>query len=137
MDQEKVGRFNTEMAEAHLVEMRRQEEAANRKLLSLEWVVGLLGTGAFLMGMFAGTMAVTDAVWRAALIGWGVASLILGGSFALWIEQSAGYYECPECGERYVPTMKAVFLAPHFGRTRLMKCPKCGRRAYQKKVLTK
>lgn len=126
-----------EMAEAHLVEMRKQEEAANRKLLSLEWVVGFLGTGAFLMGMFAGTMAVTDAIWRVVLIGGGVAALIVGGGFALKIEQSAGYYECPECGERYVPTMKAVFFAPHFGRTRRMKCPRCGRRAYQKKVLTK
>ena len=33
--------------------------------------------------------------------------------------------------------MKAVFLAPHWGRNRYMKCPHCGKRGYHKKVLTK
>ena len=45
--------------------------------------------------------------------------------------------ECPNCGERYVPTFKAVFLAPHMGRTRQMKCPHCGNKGWHKKVLSK
>ena len=125
------------MAEEHLIEMRAQEEAANRRLLSLEWVIGVMGTLGFFMGMFAGSYAVTDPWWRAALYGVGTLMLLGGGQVALKLEQSVGYYECPECGERYVPTMWAVFIAPHFGRTRRMKCPKCGAKAYQKKVLTK
>ena len=28
-------------------------------------------------------------------------------------------------------------LAPHMGRTRYMKCPECGKRSWQKKVLSK
>jgi len=126
-----------DMAETHLIEMRKQEEAANRRLLSLEWVIGLMGTLGFFMGMFAGSYAVTDPWWRAALYVLGTLMLLAGGQVALKLEQSVGYYECPECGERYVPTMKAVFFAPHFGRTRRMKCPRCGAKAYQKKVLTK
>lgn len=126
-----------DMAEAHLIEMRAQEEATNRKLLSLEWVIGVMGTLGFLMGIFAGTYAVTDPWWRAGLYALGTVMLLTGGQVALKLEQSVGYYECPECGERYVPSMKAVFLAPHFGRTRRMKCPRCGKSAYQKKVLTK
>lgn len=51
--------------------------------------------------------------------------------------QLAGYYECKECGHRYVPTYKAVNLAPHMGRTRYMKCPKCNEKSWQKKVLNK
>lgn len=126
-----------DMAESHLIEMRAQEEAANRKLLSLEWVVGLMGTAGFFMGIFAASYAVTDARWRAALIAVGTAMLLTGAWVALKIEQSAGYYECPDCGARYVPTMRAVFFAPHFGRTRRMKCPQCDAKAFQKKVLTK
>ena len=51
------------------------------------------------------------------------------------IEQKAGYYECSECHHKYVPTYKNVLLAPHIGRTRKMKCPKCGKKSWQKKVL--
>ena len=46
-------------------------------------------------------------------------------------------YICPHCGERYVPAMRAVWFAPHIGRSRLMKCPRCGKRGYHRKVMTK
>lgn len=49
------------------------------------------------------------------------------------LEHDAGYYECPNCGKRYVPTMKAVVLASHKMRDRKMKCPYCNQRAYHKK----
>ena len=47
------------------------------------------------------------------------------------------YYECAECGHRYVPHYKNVFWAMHFGRTRYMKCPECGKRSWNKKVIRK
>ena len=128
---------NRETAEAHRAELRRQEEEANRRLLSVEWAVGALGVGGFFMGLLAGSLEAMDMPWRAAFIVGGAAMLFVGTYYALKIEQSAGYYECPMCGERYVPTMKAVFFAPHIGRTRWMKCPGCGRRAFQKKALTR
>ena len=53
------------------------------------------------------------------------------------IEQVAGYYECPECRYRYVPTFKSAFFAPHMGRTRKMTCPNCKKRSWQKKVIGK
>ena len=126
-----------DMAEAHLLELRQMEEAANRKLLALEWVVGLMATATFFLAIYAASFAVTDTAWRIALIAVGTVIFFTGATVALKIEQAAGYYECPRCGERYVPTMGAVFVAPHFGRTRWMKCPKCGKRAFQKKVLSK
>jgi predicted nucleic-acid-binding Zn-ribbon protein len=62
---------------------------------------------------------------------------IAGFFIALRIEQVAGYYECSKCGHKHVPTYLQVLFAPHFGRTRLMKCPKCGKHTYQKKVVSK
>lgn len=125
------------MAEENLMLLRRQEEAANRKLLSLEWVIGLSGTATFFMGMFAAGYATKDPFWQVTLAVVGFAIFLADATCALWLEQSAGYYECPKCGERYVPRFAAVFIAPHFGRTRYMKCPRCGKRAFQKKVLTR
>ena len=57
--------------------------------------------------------------------------------FGLKIEHDAGYYECPNCGERYVPTMKAIIWAPHMGWNRKLTCPYCGKKAYHKKVISK
>ena len=124
-------------AEENLMLMRKQEEEANRKLLSLEWVIGIGSSLIFFLGIFAGFYAVTDYRWRVVLIGGVTIIFLIGTYYALKIEQSAGYYECPECGERYVPTMISVYFAPHFGRTRKMKCPNCGKKAFQKKVLTR
>ena len=53
----------------------------------------------------------------------------------LIIEQKAGYYECGECHHKYVPEYKNMLWAPHMGRTRYMKCPKCGMKSWQKKVI--
>lgn len=125
------------MAEENLVLLHSMEEESNRKLLSQEWVIGIIGTVAFFMGLSAVSDLVTELWWKVAMVIVGCVAFAVSGWYCLKIEQSSGYYECPECGERYVPSMKAVFLAPHFGRTRRMKCPKCGAKAYQKKVLSK
>ena len=57
--------------------------------------------------------------------------------FALNIERDAGYYECSFCHHRYVPDFSHVIMAMHIGRVRLMKCPSCGKRTWQKKVLSR
>jgi DNA-directed RNA polymerase subunit RPC12/RpoP len=62
---------------------------------------------------------------------------LVGIVSALRIEQIAGYYECKHCGHRYVPTYKDMLFAMHFGRTRYMKCPSCGKKSWQKKVISK
>jgi hypothetical protein len=62
---------------------------------------------------------------------------IIGFCFAVKIEQIAGYYECKACGYKYVPTYTAVKLSMHMGRTRFMKCPSCGKKSWQKKVIKK
>ena len=73
---------------------------------------------------------------RVALVTFTVAMVVVVGFIAVGIEQNAGYYECESCHHRYVPTYREVILAPHRGRDRYMRCPKCGKRCWQKKVLT-
>ncbi|MBR3464565.1 MAG: hypothetical protein IKH23_05795, partial [Clostridiales bacterium] len=71
-----------------------------------------------------------------ALIVMAVALVAVLACIGLRIEHDAGYYECPNCGERYVPTMKAVVMAPHMGTSRKMVCPHCGQKGYHKKVIS-
>ncbi len=126
-----------EKSEGLLLEMKKQEELTNKKLLSLEVVIGYMASITFLVMIFVASF-VEMALWiKIILITVGVCSFVVGMINALKIEHDAGYYECPVCKERYVPTMKAVVIAPHIGTSRRMKCPYCGNKAYHKKVLTK
>ena len=74
---------------------------------------------------------------KAILIIIGTVVFLVAMFFGLKIEQIAGYYECGACHHKYVPTFKSVFWAKHLNRTRKMKCPKCGKKTWQKKIISK
>ena len=127
-----------EIAEKNLIEMRNQEERANKKLLSAETFLTTLTVIASLALIFTGGIIVEiNTVLANILISLGTVIVLLGIIYALKLEHDAGYYECPKCKKRYVPTMKAVVMAPHYGTTRKMRCPYCNSKGYHKKVLTK
>lgn len=128
--------YNKEM-ESNLLDMIRQKEAADRWLLKLEVVIGILTTAIMLALILFASYVPMDDWLRIALIVIGVLPLMIAFPFLLRIEQVAGYYQCKECGHRYVPTFKAINIAPHMGRTRYIRCPKCGKKSWHKKVLTK
>lgn len=71
------------------------------------------------------------------IVGAGLIPLLIATPFALKIEQKAGYYECQKCGHRHIPQYSSVFWAMHINRTRYMTCPECGKRTWQKKVISK
>ena len=124
-------------AEENLVTMSRELEEKNRQLLNTEIWIGAPAVAAGLV--MCGVAAYVDMpVWIKFLLVMFAVVMILTISFvAVGIEQKAGYYECQECGHRYVPTYWSTNLAPHMGRTRYMRCPECGKKSWQKKVLTK
>ncbi|MBO5295299.1 MAG: helix-turn-helix domain-containing protein [Clostridia bacterium] len=129
-------KYNEEL-EKKLLETIREKERADQKLLMLEVVVGILCIAIFVPLILVAGLVQMEEWLRVVLILVGFLPLLAATPFMLRIEQTAGYYECQECGHRYVPSFKAVFLAMHMGRTRYMKCPKCGKRSWQKKVISK
>lgn len=125
--------YNREMEEK-LLEMVRQKQQADKRLLSLEVFVGVTATAILFVLVFVAAFVEMAAWLRAALIVLGFVMFLSGCFYALKIEQVAGYYECAQCRHRYVPTYKAVSFARHMGRTRYMRCPECGEKSWQKKV---
>ena len=126
-----------EKAEDNLLELHLQEEKVNKKMLGLEIVIGTISVISFCVMLIIAAGAEMPIWARVILIITGSFVLALGIFYSIKIEREAGYYECQECGARYVPSMKSVMLAPHIGRSRQMKCPYCGKRNYHKKTLTK
>lgn len=120
-----------------LLEMAKQKEESDKRLLFGEILVGVLCIIVMLALTVIASVCPMEEWLRITLILIGLFPFLVACPFMLKIEQTAGYYECKECKHRYVPSYKSVFIAPHVNRTRYMKCPECGKKSCQKKVLTK
>ena len=132
----KMDNYN-EKAEENLLEMKKQKEEADRKMLRLEWVIGYTASITFLVLIFVASFVEMETWIRILLIVFCLITFAIGMHNAIRIEQTAGYYECGKCHHKYVPTYKSVLFAMHTGRTRYMKCPKCGEKSWSKKVINK
>ena len=129
--------YNNEM-ENKLIEMVKEKEENDKRLLLLEWVIGILSIFVLLIPIMIGSLVPIEEDWvRLVICLSGFIPAIVGIVCTIKIEQVAGYYECKVCGHRYVPTFKAVSFSAHMGRTRYMKCPKCQKKSWQKKVISK
>ena len=127
----------TQEMEKKLLELVRQKEDNDRRLLTLEWVIVILSCIVlFIPLVIANTVSMEEWIKHVIIIA-GFVPFLIGMFFAVRIEQVAGYYECKHCKHRYIPTFRSVTFAIHIGRTRYMRCPKCNRKSWQKKVLTK
>ena len=128
--------YNKEL-EKNLLEVMKQKEQADKRLLSAEVFVGITATIVLFGLVFVAALIQMETWLKISLIVFGFILFLAGCFYALRMEQVAGYYECKHCKHRYVPDYKAVSMAMHMGRTRYMRCPQCGKKSWQEKVLSK
>ena len=124
-----------EQAESNLVLLQSAKEKSDKLALATEWVLVILSLAAILVPCILAAY-LQLAIWARVLLI--VAGFILGFAgfwFCMVIETKVGYYECAKCHHKHVPTFAESCLSMHFGRTKYMKCPECGKRSWQKKVL--
>ena len=126
-----------ESVEKNLLDMVKQKEENDKRLLRMEILMGILSILPLLISTVIVLLVPLEEWLGSVIVATSVIPLLIATPFALKIEQTAGYYECKKCCHRYVPTYKGVFLAMHYGRTRYMKCPQCNKRSWQKKVISK
>ena len=123
--------------EQQLLEMVEQKVENDKKLLTLEWVIGILSLLVLFIPIIIAAFVSMEEWQKLAVAFSGFIPAFAGFCFAVRIEQIAGYYECGRCHHKYIPSYKSVNLAPHMGRTRYMRCPKCNKKSWNKKVISK
>ena len=123
--------------EENLIETVKQKEEADKRLLGTEILVGSLCFVVMLALCAIAAFVEMDEWLKITLILIGLVPLIVALPFMIKIEQTAGYYVCKRCSHKHVPKYTSVFVAMHMGTTRYMKCPKCGKHSWQKKVISK
>lgn len=126
-----------EKLEKQLLEVIKQKEAADKRLLALEWFVIIVSVIILIVPMMIAAYVEMPNWQRILLVVSGVIPCAVGFAYCMKIEQHAGYYQCKCCGHKYVPSTKDIWTSMHMGRTRYMRCPKCGEKSWQKKVISK
>ena len=128
---------NNKKQEQMIIELVKEKQEADKRLLKVDVFIGILSIIILLVLIAIAAFAKLDDWLRIVLIVSGFVVFLMGCFIALRIEQIAGYYECKKCGHKYIPTYKAVNRAMHIGRTRYLKCPHCGKKSWNKKVINK
>ena len=129
-----------EQAEENLLEMRREIESKNKKILILNRIISFLGVVIYLLIVLSTILIEMPMVIRNTIMAIALVILLLFGVYNLNIIRKTGYYECQECKHQYIPTFYQMF----FGMSGItkdgiwrMKCPNCNKKCWHKKVLTK
>ncbi len=125
-------------AEENMVNMIREREE-NRKKAIHTVITGIISTVAFLtiiMVVCIYTEVIALPV-KILLVAIACSIFAPGLIIAMEGERTVGYYKCRACGELFVPTFGAYTVGMHWLTSRHLKCPKCGKRTYCRKVLSK
>ena len=120
-----------------LVEMARQEELKNKKLMMSMWTILITSSIFYIAIMLLAVNILKKGVLLGAIICFSTTLFVISSFIALKFEVDAGYYECKKCGHRFVPSFIQALNAPHMSTTRYIKCPKCGKKTWTKKVMSK
>lgn len=126
-----------EELEKQLITMVKEKEKGDKRLLSLEMLIGVFSIIIGCGGVFVASFFEIETWIRILLIAVGMILAFIGICYAVKIEQVAGYYKCENCGHSYVPEYNSVFMARHIGRSRKMICPNCHKKTWHKKVISK
>lgn len=125
-------------AEENMVCMIKEREE-NKKKVILTTTTGIISTIAFI------TLIIVVCVYtevialpvKILLVCIACGIFIPGLIVAMEGERTVGYYKCKACGELFIPTFGEYTLGMHILATRHLMCPKCGKRTWCKKVLSK
>jgi len=120
-----------------LLELAKQDEIKNKKLMASMWTI-LITSSLFYVGIILiSAKTLEEGVLLGTIICVSTVIFLIAAFIALKFEIDAGYYECKKCHHRHIPSYLQVLFAPHLSTTRFLKCPKCGKKTWSKKVMNK
>ena len=131
-----VEKYNKEL-ESNLIEMTRQKEQADKRLLNIGSVMAAVCFISLATAIVIALAVPMDGWVKSFIVAAGALPLLLSTPFMLKIDPTAGYYQCTHCGHRFTPEVKAFSTSVHAGRKRYAACPNCHKKSWQLKVLSK
>ena len=120
-----------------LLELAKEIQQKNKIIWRSMWIIMIVSIIGLIGGLLAAAYFIPEGPWLlAAILGLCVVFLV-PCFYALKLEVSVGAYKCKNCGHEIVPTYKEAMNAMHMGFTRYLKCQKCNKRTWCKKIVNK
>lgn len=121
-----------------LIELAKQDELKNKRLITDMWVLTTTAFVFYIALIIISSILLGEGPVLATIFCISTVILLIVCFYGFKLEVDAGYFECRHC--HHVFEEKNYFkllMAPHMGTSRYQKCPKCGKRTFAKKVMTK
>ena len=128
---------NGQTNEQLLLEMAKEIEKKNKTIWNAMWTIMAVSIIGLIGGLAIIAFFVPEGPWMLVAILTLCVVFLIPCFYALKLEVSVGAYKCKNCGYDIVPTYMQALNAMHRGTTRYLKCPKCGKRTWCKKVIKK
>jgi len=134
---EKIEMENNQKNEQLLLDMAKELEKKNKTIWNSMWTIMIVSMTALFSGVLIAAYLIPEGAWQLVAIIGIVIAFLIPCFYALKLEVSVGAYKCKNCGHEIVPTYSEALWAMHRGTTRHLKCPKCNKRSWCKKILNK
>ena len=128
---------NDQKNEQLLLEMAKELEKKNKTIWNAMWTIMTVSIIGLIGGLAIIAFFMPEGPWMLVAILTLCVVFLIPCFYALKLEVSVGAYKCKNCGHEIVPTYMQALNAMHRGTTRYLKCPKCNKRTWCKKVLKK
>lgn len=128
---------NQQQKEQLLLDMAKELEGKNKIIWTSMWAIMIVSIIALFASIFIAAFFIPEGIWQLVTILSACVIFLIPCFYALKLEVSVGAYKCKNCGHEIVPTYTQALNAMHMGTTRYLKCPKCNKRSWCKKVLKK
>ena len=133
---EKIGTENhNKKDEELLLQMANELEKKNKTIWSAMWAIMIVSITALFSGVLVAAFLIPEGVWQLVAILSVLVAFLIPCFYALKLEISVGAYKCKECGHEILPTYSEALMAMHKSTTRYLKCPKCNKRTWCKKII--
>lgn len=124
-----------EIAEQNLITLNKIREKHAKQLLTIELLIIWFSISSLLLCCIIAKFINIPTIYKIFIVVFGFINCFIGCFVSLIIETKIGFYQCKHCKNKYIPTYNQVLWSMHISRTRYMKCPKCGKKSWCKKVI--
>ena len=120
-----------------IFQMAKNEERYHKRLLHSAYVIIATSLTALICLMSLISLLIPECGFQEFLIIVSVILFIIPCMIALKFKAETGYYECKNCQHMFVPNYKEIAVLMQTPTRRLLKCTKCGKWTWCKKLAKK
>lgn len=128
---------NDLLIEKLIIDELKKEKIQNKKKLIGEILIGCSFIGSVItLILLVGIVSIATYL-KIILIVLSLIFIFVGLFGLVLLDVNIGYFECAECHERFIPSIKDYVLGMHTLKKRKLKCPMCGKKTWCLKRMTR